>query len=210
MLKRNGEMCEHAVPDYAGRLTDTEFLAYNTAFSVVENDFKNFSAMSKSLLNVESSLGPLAHGNASLNGHSEQIETPNGLQWTLVAPLMSFSRGDIVLCKRDVVGGHEFAVVERLPADSALASAQGRFEVQHVGADPHALLRDFVNENRSTLQMYADDIVAQARETIEEKYPGCDMSRVLDAVSDRCTRQFTTKQAEKATQAQKENMGVRV
>ena len=53
MLKRNGQPCQRTVPDYSGRLTDFEFLAYNTVFTSVEEDFKQLSAITDSLTDLE-------------------------------------------------------------------------------------------------------------------------------------------------------------
>jgi hypothetical protein len=43
MLKRNGEDCEHPVPNYPGLLTASEFKAYNVAVPLVAEEVRLFN-----------------------------------------------------------------------------------------------------------------------------------------------------------------------
>lgn len=212
MLKRNGQLCEHAVPDYAGRLTDSEFVAYNSAFTAVEDDFNEFSGVTKSLSDLEKSVPQLIEpGSSSLTRGTQTVEGPDGSQWTVVAPLLRMATGgELMWCSRDLGTSREFAVVERYAAESALAKAQGEVDVQMTGRDAQALFQKFMSDQREALQMYAEDIVATAREKVEEKYPGQDMSRVLTAVAQRCAKQMPGEQPDANVQAQNQGQGVRV
>ena len=211
MLKRNGQMCEHAVPDYSGRLTDAEFAAYNSVFTAVESDFKEFSSITDSLGQIKEKMPRLLEGTPAPGDSGQRmVEGPDGTKWAVVAPLLQMRAGEIVWCQRNVAGKSEFAVVERFNPDSALARAQGPCEVQMTGNNACALLQDFVQGQREALQMYASDIVAAAQEKADEKYPGQDLSRVMDALSQRCTKQISVEQMEAPAQSRKQTEGIRV
>jgi hypothetical protein len=211
MLKRNGQMCEHAVPDYSGRLTDAEFAAYNSVFTAVESEFKELSSITGSLGQMQQKMPRLLEGTAAREESSQRtVEGQDGSKWNVVAPLLQMRRGEIVWCQRNVAGNSEFAVVERFDPNSPLAKAQGPCEFQMTGNNARALLQDFIEGQRGALQMYASDIVAAAQEKADEKYPGQDLSRVIDALSQRCTKQISVEQTESPSQARKQTEGVRV
>src|SRR6266545_5282416 len=115
MLKRNGQPCQRTVPDYSGRLTDFEFLAYNTVFTSVEEDFKQLSAITDSLTDLERSFPRLLEASeGGMDSFNEVVPDQTGKQWAEVAPLLKFRRTELLFCKRVVEGENEFAVIERL------------------------------------------------------------------------------------------------
>lgn len=211
MLKRNSQFCQHSVPDFAGRLTDSEFLAYNSVFNSIENDFKEFSAVAEGVAAVEASQPRLLDA-FSLPAESmpEMIEGQDGTQWRVVAPLLRARGMEVVACKRSVEEREEFAIVERFDPNSPLARAQGACDVQMTGADAGALLKDFTEGQREALRLYADDIVAVAQERGAEKYSGQDLARVVKAISQRCTARIVAAQTVVPIQSQKQNEGMRV
>jgi len=56
MLKKHGQICQHSVPEYSGRLTDGEFAAYNAVFASVEGDFKELVRIADGLGQLEKSM----------------------------------------------------------------------------------------------------------------------------------------------------------
>jgi len=94
-------------------------------------------------------------------------------------------------CKRQFGEMEEFAVVERFEPNSPLAIAQGEFDVQMTDSDPLRLLRDFINARRDAAQLFANDIIATAKEHVAENHPGENLNRVLDAISQRCTKSIS-------------------
>jgi hypothetical protein len=211
MFKRNGQLCEHTVPDYSGRLTDAEFLAYNSVFSAVEEDFKELSKVASALGEVEKSFAQFVDAaSASRETPPEIIGLQGGAEWEVLKPLLNVRGGEMLWCKGRVEGADEFAIVERIDANSPLAMAQGACSVQMTGKDAQALLRDFLHEQREALGLYANDIVAEAHERIAEKYPGQDMDRVVKAVEARCAKKISSEQMTAQTQARGRREGMRV
>lgn len=211
MLKRNGQPCERSVPDYLGRLTDFEFLAYGTVFEFVADDHKRLS-------DINSALTELEHSVSRLEGYCvrpqkqepEIIPAKDGPYWEVVASLLKLDRTALLLCRREMNDQREFSIVEQLDPNSALAKAKGTWQVQMTSNDARLLLQDFIQGERHALELYANDVVAVARETIEEKYPGQNLGRVIKAISQRCSKAISSEQVVPIRHVSKQSEGVRV
>lgn len=210
-MKRNGQPCQRAVPDYSGRLTDSEFLAYNTVFNSVEEDFRQLSTVADSLTDLERSLpGLLEASEGSANSFREVVPDETGTEWTVVSPLLKFNRTGVLFCKRVVEGQDEFAIIERLDPNSALAHARGAWQLQMTGNEPRLLLQDFMDAERKTAQMCAQDILGMSREAADEEFPGRDLGRVIKAISQRCSKKLSTEERIVPVPARKASESVRV
>jgi len=210
MMKRNGQLCEHTVPDYSGRLTDAEFLAYNSVFGAVEKDFRELSTVANALVEVEKSFAQLVKAVSVPPKSATEIVEAVGVKWDAIKPLLKVEGSEMLWCRRHVEGAADYAVVERLDADSPLAHAQGASSLQMTGLDAPSLLRKFLHENREALGLYATDIVAEAHERLAEKYPGQDMDRVAKAIEARCAKQISSEQMTTQTQTPSRREGMRV
>jgi hypothetical protein len=211
MLKRNGQPCQRTVPDYSGRLTDFEFLAYNTVFNSVEEDFKQLSSITDSLADLERSLPQLLGAcEGAVDSVNGVVPDQNGKQWSVVAPLLKMQRTELLLCKRVVASESEFAVVERLDPNSPLAQAKGTWQLQMTSNDPRLLLQDFMEGERQTAQFYGQDIVAMSREAIDEKFPDRDLGRIVKAIAERCTKKISTEEKAIPVQTRRRSEGVHV
>ena len=210
MMKRNGQPCEHIVPKYSGRLTDAEFLAYNSVFGAVEGDFKELSTVASALDEVEKSFSKFVNAATVSPEIAPEVVEAAGAKWDVVKPLLKVAGSEMLWCKRRVEGAADYGIVERLDPDSPLARAQGACSLQMTSLDAPTLLRDFLREQRETLGLYANDIIAEAHERIAEKYPGQDMDRVAKAVEARCAKEISSEQATAPTQARTRREGMRV
>lgn len=210
MMKRNGQLCEHTVPDYSGRLTDAEFLAYNSVFGAVESDFKELSKVANALVEVEKSFAQLVKAVSVPPESATEIVEAAGVKWDAIKPLLKVEGSEMLWCRRHVEGAADYAVVERLDANSPLARAQGAFNLQMTGLDAPSLLRKFLQEQRETLGLYANDIVAEAHERLAEKYPGQDTDRVAKAIEARCAKQISSEQMTTQAQTPSRREGMRV
>jgi hypothetical protein len=208
MLKKHGQICQHSVPEYSGRLTDAEFAAYNSIFASVEGDFKELVEIANGLGQLEKSLPQFLE---KLSSRSHQSLTgQDGSDWNIIAPLPVTPNGEMLWCKRQLGEMEEFAVIERFDPSSPLAMAQGEFDVQMTDADPLRLLRDFINARRDAAQLFANDIIATAREQASENHPGEDLSRVIDALTQRCTKSISPEQNVASTQVRRQGAGIHV
>jgi hypothetical protein len=211
MLKRNGQLCQRNVPGYSGRLTDFEFLAYNTVFESVEEDYEELAAMTDSLTETERSFHEVleASDEQSAADPAEVISEKNGTQWQVVHSLLKSKQSELLFCKRQVDGGREYSIVERLDPNSALARSQGVWMVHMTSNDARLLLQDFIEGERQASHLCANDIVATAQEQIEEKYPGEDLSRVVKAISERCRKKTVTEEKAIPIRHRQQKEGVR-
>lgn len=211
MLKRNGQLCHRSVPDYAGRLTDAEFLAYNAVFNAVEDDFKQLSTVTDSLTDVERAFPRLLEASAGApNSFSEVLADQDGKQWAVISPLLKLRRTELLFCKRFSEGKPEFAVIQHLDPESPLAKAYGVWQWQMMSYDPRLLLQGFVESEWRISLLYAQDAKAVAREVAERKYPGRDLSRVIKAIGERFAKKVSTEEQVVPVQVRRRAEGVRV
>ena len=211
MLKRNGQLCHRSVPDYAGRLTDAEFLAYNAVFTAVEEDFKQLSTVTDSLTEIERAFPRLLEASeGASNSFSEVVADQTGKQWAVISPLLKLRRTELLFCKRFIEGEPEFSLIQRLDPESPLAKAHGVWQLQMASCDPRLLLQHFTEGERQVSQLYAQDMLAVAREAVEQKYPDLDLSRVIKAIAQRFAKKVSTEEQVVPVQVRRRSEGVRV
>ena len=188
MLKRNGEICQAEVPDYPGRLTATELRAYKAAVASVENQLHDLAEAARALSDVEKQI-PQWKG-ASENAAAPMLagigEENSGNQWHVLKTLVKTSRSELLFCSRALEDGSEFAVFEKFDPNSAYAQAQGNPELLLTSNNPSLLLQDYVESERRMLHLVKQNIEAAVEESLTEKFPGEDNSRVVKAISARC------------------------
>lgn len=128
-----------------------------------------------------------------------RIQTNDGASWYKSLDLMDNS----CACYRPTAAGTEFAVVEQLPSGDAQ-------EVVTRGRNVVDVLQAFAREQQHALQIWTEDVAAQVREHLAEKYPGHDMSRVADGFMHRFTHPLTLKETLAQTNVQKHSGGIGV
>jgi hypothetical protein len=189
MLKRNGEICQIEVPDYAGRLTATEKRAYTAAIGAIEDQLRDLGEAGRALADVEKQIpqwrGEIAAAPTAqtLDGNIEGIP---GNQWHVVKTLVKTNRSELLFCSRALEEGREFAVFEKFDLNSAYAQAQGNPELILTSNNASLLLQDYVESERRMLQLVKQNIEASVEESLTEKFPGEDNSRVVKAIAARC------------------------
>jgi hypothetical protein len=121
------------------------------------------------------------------------IQADDGKQWHKNADLME----DIYFFHRPISYGAEYAVVEHF-------AARGANEILNRGWNAGDVLKAFTQGLRQTLQVWTEDVSAQVREFLSEKFPGQDLSRVADAFIHKCTTQAVS-QKHSLTQGHAQN-----
>lgn len=194
MLKRNGEDCEHAVPNYPGLLTNSELKAYNVAVPIVAEPVRLFNERAKTLVEIENQSAKIAEQVAS--------QSPDGLPslaitargrpegtWHVNQSLFKSPRSEVLLCSRDIGEKKQFGVVERFDPHSPYARVHGETDLQMTGNNVFVLLQNYVESERGVLQLFRKDIEATVEENLSERFPGQNHSRVVRAISARCETQ---------------------
>lgn len=108
----------------------------------------------------------------------ELITTDDALRWNPGPELFPGTH----LCSRSTGDGLEFAIIER-----ATTQGHARIEVLATGRDAAEVMRQFTVDQRQALRLWSDDVAAQVRERLAERYPGQDLSRVADSIRHRFT-----------------------
>jgi hypothetical protein len=192
MLKRNGEDCEHPVPNYPGLLTASEYQAYQTAIPLVAEPVRLFNERTKILAEIEQQISEITEKVA------EQKNVPLVGAWHTRHPLFKSGRSEMVLCSRGVDGKEQFGVIERVDPNSPYAKAKGDSQEIARGSSIFLVLQNFVENERSVLQLFRKDIAATVEEKLVEKFPKLNPSRVVRAITARCGEQVPVQSEKEA------------
>jgi hypothetical protein len=95
----------------------------------------------------------------------------------------------------------EFAVVECLPLKSREMK-----DVLNTGRDAREVLQTFMHDQRQVFKVWKDDMAAQVREHLVEKYPHQDMGIVVESFEIKLARAIS----ETRMHTQNESRGVRI
>jgi|SRR5450756_896667 len=201
MLKRNGENCEHPVPDYPGLLTTSELKAYQAVIPAVAEQVRLYNERAKILTDIENQSAQIVEKIAVTQG------VPFVGNWELRHSLFKTARGEMALCSRGADDSKEFGVLERFDPNSAYARSQGESEEIMRGNNAFLVLQNFVESERGVLHLYRQDIKATVEEKLSELYPTQNLTRVARAVAALCQGQ---KQIEAEVHEQKTAKTVRI
>jgi len=160
---------------------------------------EQFRANCDAIHNIESNLPATANEafGAALQSSGCVIQTDDGTQWQHAVDLTKITS----VCHRRTSAGLEFAVVECLPMKSGEMK-----DVLNSGHDAKEVLETFARDQRQVLILWKNDVTAQIREYLEEKYPHQDMNIVVESFEIKMARDI----ARRETLAQNQSHGVRV
>jgi len=133
-----------------------------------------FNANCDALRNIERNL-PMTVSDAlkaTKVSSGRVIQADDGTEWQHGINLTNVAS----VCHRRTPSGLEFAIVECLPLKS-----KERKEILNSGYDIREVLQTFVGDRRQVLRMWKDDVTAQVREHLAEKYPHQDMNVVVES-----------------------------
>ena len=169
------------------RSTELEDKAHAEAVQHFAEHLKQFPASREAVDRLErdiAKIGLAANMAASKPTLKENfIQADDGAQWHKDVELME----NIFLCHRPITGGAEYAVVEHFPA-------RGTNEIWNRGWNAVEVLKAFAQEQRQALQIWTEDMTAQVKEFLAEKFPGQDLSRVADGFMHRLATHTTSHQ----------------
>jgi len=190
MIKRKDEPRAGVMPPSLRRMSDTEYAAYFEAFDAIKSDYQALCLISDKLREVEKTARSL--GSLDLQAQNERAELADSAgdrsPWEVCAPLMRLNHNEVLLCKRVCEHGLEYAVIDHSPVASAYANARGSLDVLRTGDNPHQVLRDFLRCERETLHLMVNDITANVRLIIAERFPKHDLRRVVNEITHMCKK----------------------
>lgn len=215
MIKRKGQPREGVTPPSLKRMSDTEYAAYFEAFGAIKSDYQALCLIGDKLREVETTARSIGSVDSQAQtGHAELPDTAGDRSpWEVCASLMQLNHNEVLLCKRVCEHGLEYAIIDHTPVASAYAKAHGPLDVLRTGDNPRQVLRDFLRNERETLQLMVNDITANVRLLIAERFPKQDLRRVVNEITRMCKSVarlgFSESLADATTQAQKHSGGVR-
>ena len=185
--------------NYYEKPTALQEQAYTEARQQFAEYLKQFKANCDAIHHIESHLPATANdaSRAALQSSGRVIQTDDGTQWQHTVDLTKISS----VCHRHTPSGLEFAVVECLPLKSGEMK-----DVLNSGHDASKVLQTFARDQRQVLTLWKDDVTAQIREHLEEKYPHQDMNIVVESFDIKLARDISRRE----TVAQNQSHGVRI
>jgi urease gamma subunit len=160
---------------------------------------KQFKANCDALHGIESNLSETANdaSRAALQSSGRIIQTDDGTQWQHSVDLTEITS----VCHRRTASGLEFAVVECLPLKSGKMK-----DVLNNGHDVREVLQAFTRDQRQVLNLWKEDVKAQVREHLDEKYPRQDMDIVIESFEIKMARDI----ARRESLVQNRSHGIRI
>jgi hypothetical protein len=217
MIKRKSQQHREGVtPPSLKRMSDTEHAAYFEAFGAIKGDYQALCLIGDKLREVEASASGLdSLDSQARGGHAELPDSADGRSpWEVCASLMRLNNNEVILCKRVSEHGLEYAVIDHSSVALAYAKAHGLLDVLRTGDNPRRVFRDYLRSERETLELMTNDITANVRLLIAERFPKQDLRRVVNEITRMCKKVtrfgFSETPTDAVTQAQKHRCGVRV
>jgi hypothetical protein len=185
--------------NYYERPTELHEKANVEAMTAFAEHMNQFKANCDALRSIERDLSTTANDvlKSALLSSGRVIQTDNGTEWRHDLDLTNLTS----VCHRHTPAGLEFAVIECL----ALKSGEMK-DVLNSGYDVRDVLRSFVRDQRLVLRIWKDDVTAQVRNHLAEKYPGQDMNIVAESFEIKMTRAIS----ETRMIAQSQSRGMRI
>jgi hypothetical protein len=185
------------------RPTEIEDKAFTDATRHFAEHVKQFPTSHGAVKHLETHIATTAvaaHMSAQQSPLGNPILADDGSQWHKSVDVSE----NIFVCHRNVTGTLEFAVVEHFPAN-------GTNEVLARGRNAVEVLKAFTHEQHQALQIWKEDLAAQVKNFLTEKYPGHDMDRVADAFIIQHTQaSLSQRQALTQSHQQKQGRGIRI
>jgi hypothetical protein len=185
--------------NYYERPTPLHEQANTEAMRHFAEHLKQFKANCDALHSIEASLSVTANdaSRAALQSSGHIIQTDDGTQWQHSVDLTEIT----CVCHRHTAAGSEFAVVECLPLKS-----REKKDVLNSGHDAQEVLQAFTHDQRQVLNLWKEDVKAQVREHLDEKYPHQDMGIVVESFEIKMARSIS----QTYVNAQSQSRGMRI
>lgn len=185
--------------NYYERPTPLQEQANTEAMQHFAEHLKQFKANCDALQNIERNLSVTASdaSRAARQSSGHIITTDDGAQWQHAVDLTGITS----VCHRCTAASLEFAIVECLPLKDVKMK-----DVLNSGHDVREVLQAFVRDQRQVLRVWKDDVNAQVKEHLAEKYPHQDMSIVAESFEIKMARSIS----QTYVNAQSQSRGVRI
>jgi urease gamma subunit len=185
--------------NYYEKPTPHQEQANSEAMQHFGEHLNQFKATCDALRSIESNLSATANHalKSALLSPGRVIQTDDGTQWQHDVDLSNASS----ICHRRTAAGLEFAVIECL----SLKSGEIK-EVLKCGSNAREVLQAFTNNQRQVLQLWKDDVQAQVREYVAEKYPRQDLGLVVESFEIKMARAISETRAH----VQSQSRGIRI
>lgn len=175
MLKRNGQRTDWVLSTF----THGERDAYLVTLQAIQPDLDGLSRIRRQCARLSRITG---EREAGASGRIVIDDT----EWQVHSQLLRLPQSGIFLC-HDTRSG-TFAIIQRFPAESPYALANGLAEILLHGSNARQLVREYTSQAQHTLRFMASNLVAKAQRVAFEQFPKHNPGRVVRTISERCRR----------------------
>ncbi len=181
------------------RPTELHEKANAEAMTVFAEPMSQFKGVCDVLRDIESNLSAIGNDalKAALLSPGRVIQTDDGMEWRHDVDLSKITS----ICHRRTAAGLEFTVVECLPLKSGEMKS-----VLNSGQNVREVLQEFMRDQRQVLNLWKEDVKAQVREHLAEKYPHQDMGIVVESFEIKMARSIS----ETRMHTQNQSRGIRI
>jgi len=185
--------------NYYERPTPLQEQANREAMQHFAEHLNQFKTNCGALHGIECNLSVTANDalKSALRPPGRVIQTDDGTQWQHDVDLSNVTS----ICHRRTTADLEFAVIECLPLKSREIK-----EALNSGHNVREVLQAFTRDQRQVLNLWKDDVKAQVREHLGEKYPCQDMGIVVESFEIKMSRAIS----ETRMHAQSQSRGIRI
>jgi hypothetical protein len=182
------------------RPTELHEKANAEAMTVFAEHMSQFKGVCNVLRDIESNLSAIGNDalKAALLSPGRVVQTDDGAEWQHDVDLSKITS----VCHRSTAAGLEFAVVECLPLKSGEMKS-----VLNSGHNVREVLQAFMRDQRQVLNLWKNDVKAQVREHLGEKYPDQNMGIVVESFEIKMTRAISEM---RMVAHQSQNRGIRI
>lgn len=151
--------------------TEIEDQAHLEVVQHFADQLKQFPVSRDHVNRMERDIAKIALATMAASGRppqGEPIQADDGFLWHKSVELFD----NVFVCHREIGNLTEFAVIERFPT--------GTNEIWNKGRNAVEVLKAFTHDQRQALQIWIEDMAAQVKEFLAEKYPGHDLTRTVE------------------------------
>lgn len=190
MLKRNGELCRHKVPDFPGLLTDSEHKAYLEVIEYMKEELEFSNNCERIFHEFEKQIPRLKN----LAGNGAPPDMPSVAlrdgkdTWQI---LDVFYRkegvGELLFCSRQTKDGQEFSVLKKFyPESGQIIEVFGKkINVHYLanGKEPSRVLECFLDNELYHIEIYRKELELRIAKDLFKRHSANICRRVCKAVA---------------------------
>jgi hypothetical protein len=214
MLRRNGENCEHTVPNYPGLLTDSEHKAYVEVTEYVKAEIEHCNYREKMIGEIEKQIPRLKQlADKAVPENVRTFTFRDDKTWNIIDTFYKEADlWELYFCSLKTPTERMFGIIERLyPKSGRVTELFGKTLDSYYlarGKNPSLVLNEFLDNQRFIFETTQKKLEVMIAEDLFKRHSAAICRRVCKAVATLYSEQMAIKNAQAPTE--KESTGVKI